>query len=134
VIVISTLEDLLSPSVTVRDNLPASFIVSHDLTSLLFILSDTVQFSVLSSLRDAISSSHNRSLLPEILTFTHQKIFICDCFTLISGALFVIFNLISALEDFHSPSVTVSTRVPSSFNVSHDLTSFPFTDRETLQS
>jgi hypothetical protein len=68
-----------------------------------------------------------------MLTFTHQKAFTSDCFKLISGALFVALSLIFTVEDSQFSSVIVSTSVPSSFNVSQDLTSLPLILKETLQ-
>ena len=72
VILISLVEDFHSPSVTVIDSVPVSLIISHDLTSLPLNLIDTVQFSVLSSVRDAISSLQSKSLLPDIVICISQ--------------------------------------------------------------
>ena len=73
-----------SLSATLIDNFPASLIESQDSIFFHLNLSDTVQFSVLLSLRDAITVSQSMSWLFEILIFSHPRIFISD-FASISG-------------------------------------------------
>jgi hypothetical protein len=105
----------------VSDNLPAQLIVSHDLISFPLNLSETMQFVVLSSLRDAISSSHKNSLLFVILTFCDQKIFIEDCFTSMTGALLSILTFVDQLLlVFLASSVAFPFTVQASLKTNHD--------------
>ena len=131
---ISTEEDFHSPSVIVNISFHSQFKVSQDLTSLLLNLRETVQLEVLSSDQDATIFHQIDNWLLEILTETHQKVFISETFRLIEGALLVTLSLISTVEEAPSESVIVIDRVPSSLKESQSLTSLPLNLKVTEQS
>jgi len=130
---ISAVDVFLFLLVIVSVSFHGSFIVSHDLISFQFSFRDTSHHSRSSSSHDAITSSQNSSWLLFIFTVVHQNIFTSYWFTVILGAFFVIFNLISAFFIFPASSVTLIDNVHSSLIVAHDDMDFQFKDNSTLQ-